>query len=367
MIGGEGVRFDHHHYIPCLRWKMGEYQAILKLCDESKDALTPLIEVPEIGFDFEEQKPKKSIDGHLAPFGRRVDQKWHNRPFFVDLKLICSGLRMGDGSHPVSFVLDDLRGKGCLAVPVFGFDRDSEYQKAVQDAAAIDGRGICIRVSVEEAARGIDKKVNSLLEKTSMVMGDLDLILDLGAPNFVPVEGFSRVVKAIIGRIPKLNRWRTFSIIGTSFPASMGEIKKSPEILQRNEWLLYQRLIDSLVVEGLRLPTFGDYGINHPDVLDLDMRFIKPSASIRYTIDDAWLFIKGPNVRDHGFAQYRDHCHNLVSSPEFMGPNFSFGDRYIAQCAAGTSGTGNLTTWRQIGTNHHLQKVVADVASLNAF
>ena len=359
------MRFDHHHYVPCLRWKLGEYQAVLRLGEDSKDALTPLIDVPEIGFDFEERKPKKSVDEHLAPFAKRVDQKWHDRPFFVDLKLIDGRLRMGDGRHPVSFVLDELRERGCLAVPVFGFDRDSEYQKAVQDAAARDARGICLRVSVEEAAKGIEPKVNSLLEETSTVMGDLDLVLDLGAPNFIPIEGFTRLVKRIIGRIPQLDQWRTFSIISTSFPASMAEIKESPKTLQRYEWLLYRRLIDDLGAEGLRLPTFGDYGINHPDVVDLDMRFVKPSASIRYTIDDSWFVIKGPNVRDHGFAQYRNHCRELVSSPEFMGPDFSFGDGYIAQCAAGIASTGNLTTWRQVGTNHHLQKVVADVASLN--
>ncbi|MEI7881504.1 MAG: hypothetical protein WCI95_11585 [bacterium] len=37
-----------------------------------------------------------------------------------------------------------------------------------------------------------------------------------------------------------------------------------------------------------------------------------------------------------------------------MGPKFSQGDKYIYDCATGTAGTGNLTTWRKVGTNHHL-------------
>ena len=33
---------------------------------------------------------------------------------------------------------------------------------------------------------------------------------------------------------------------------------------------------------------------------------------------------------------------------------------------AGSVGTGNLTTWRRVGTNHHIEKVVQDVSSLFA-
>ena len=272
---------------------------------------------------------------------------------------------MADGRHPVTFVQDELRGKGCVSVPVIGMDRDVDYQTAVMNAAAIDDFGICLRVSLEEAARGIQGYLDAHKKETGLGLDGLDLILDLGAPNFVPIDGFARAVKAVIGKIPNLNEWRTFSLISTSFPASMAEVKKSPDTIPRYEWLFYEKLVKDLGNEGMRIPTFGDYGINHPDVLDLDMRFVKPSASIRYTIDNAWFIIKGPNVRDNGFAQYRDHCRTLVASSEFLGPGFSFGDLYIDQCAAGVGSTGNLTMWRQVGTNHHLQKVVVDIANLS--
>lgn len=359
------MNFDHHHYVPCLRWKQGEYQAIYRLVDETKNSLTPLIEVAEIGYDFEARKPSKTVDEHLAPLAKRVAAKWSGRPFFVDLKLIQGETQMADGRHPVTFVQDELRGRECPAVPVIGLDRDLDYQQAVKDAAAIDGRGICVRVSIEQAAKGIQTDLEALKKETGLGLEDLDLVLDLGAPNFVPVDAFAQVVRAVIGKIPDPNGWRTFSLISTSFPASMAEVKKSPDTITRYEWLLYEQLINKLANEGMRIPTFGDYGINHPKVLDLDMRLVKPSASIRYTIDKAWLIIKGPNVRDNGFAQYRDHCRTLVASPEYMGPGFSYGDLYIEQCAAGVGRTGNLTMWRQVGTNHHLQKVVADIANLS--
>ena len=64
--------FDHRHYVPCLRWKQGEYQAVLQLPISTKRLFTPLIEVPEIGWDFENEIETKTIDEHLAPFAKRI-------------------------------------------------------------------------------------------------------------------------------------------------------------------------------------------------------------------------------------------------------------------------------------------------------
>ena len=133
--------FDHQHYVPCLRWKQGEYQAILHLFDTSKDYITPLIEVPEIGFDFEFQTPAKSLDDHLSLFIKRVKPKWDSRLCFVDLRLISQADRMADKSHPLTFIFNRLRSQGCQAIPVTGLNRDIYYQKATRQAMFEDGRG----------------------------------------------------------------------------------------------------------------------------------------------------------------------------------------------------------------------------------
>jgi hypothetical protein len=146
----------------------------------------------------------------------------------------------------------------------------------------------------------------------------------------------------------------------------MAEIQSSPTLIRRSEWIFYKMLVTNLEKAGTRLPTFGDYAINHPGVLSLDMRIVKPSATIRYTTDDAWLIVKGPNVRDYGFGQYRGHCETVLASQHYRGPDFSEGDLYISNCASGTATTGNLPVWRRVGTNHHLEKVVRDIASLFA-
>jgi hypothetical protein len=86
------------------------------------------------------------------------------------------------------------------------------------------------------------------------------------------------------------------------------------------------------------------------------------SAIIRYSTDDNWLLVKGRNVRDHGYEQFNDLSRLLVANPAFKGPEFSWGDKYIAACAADKERPGNATTWRKVGTNHHIT-LVADQLS----
>ncbi|MBN1803997.1 MAG: beta family protein [Sedimentisphaerales bacterium] len=359
------MNFDHRHYVPCLRWKQGEYQAVWRLPKVTKQKFTPLIEIPEIGWDFEEGKEKKTIDEHLADFAlKKVYKKWGNSFCFVDLNLINPSERMANGSHPVRFVFDELRAMNCSAIPVTGLSRDTKYQQEIREILKKDKKGLCLRVKIELAAKSTFKTgTDSLLAMFKIKPSDCDLILDLGAPNFEPLDGFSKAIQAIVNKIPYLNIWRTFSILGTSFPETMAGIKLGVKIIPRYEWQLYKKLIHDFKKINFRLPTFGDYTISHPEVPIIDMRMVKPSATIRYTFDDGWYIAKGKNVRDYGFRQYRVLSRQVQDSRYYCGPNFSWGDQYIDKCANGSGSTGNLTTWRQVGTNHHIEKVTRDIAS----
>jgi hypothetical protein len=111
-----------------------------------------LIEVPEKGYDFETQTDKKTIDEHLAPFAKRVRTNWQQYACFVDLNLISSAERMEDGTHPVRYVFEELNARGCAAIPVTAPDRDIHYQRAVRHSVLRDKRGLCLRITLEEAA-----------------------------------------------------------------------------------------------------------------------------------------------------------------------------------------------------------------------
>ena len=358
--------FDHRHYIPCLRWKQGEYQAVWRLPHATKRLFTPLIEVPEIGYDFENETAAKTIDEHLAPFADRVYKKWGTSTCFVDANLI-GAKQMADGTHPVHFIFEQLRTMRCSVIPVTGLSKNKEFQQAIKAASAKDRNGVCLRITVEQAATStLNTEIYSLLSTLKIQSTDCDLLLDLGSPNFVPLDGFSMAIEAIVKKLPYVNNWRTFTLIGTSFPETMGGIREGVEIVPRYEWQLYKMLAAKLQKAKLRMPAFGDYAISHPKILELDMRIVKPSATIRYTIDNNWYIAKGKNVRDYGREQYRELSKKIVNSSYYCGEAFSWGDNFIRQCAHGGN-TSSLTMWRQVGTNHHIEKVTQDIASFYAF
>lgn len=361
------MSFDHRHYVPCLRWKQGEYLAVFNLPPTTRRMFTPLIEVPEIGFDFEKGTITKTIDKHLAPFTKRILQKWGRQICFVDLNLIRPDERMATGIHPVSFVFNGLRQRMCSAIPVTGLDRDDAYQREVRKVVNKSKSGICLRIKIEQAAKGsIKNDLDSLLSRLKIKSESCDLIIDLGAPSFIPLEGFSMAIQQIVNKLPYLNDWRTFTILGTSFPATMAGIKKGGEVVKRYEWQLYKVLVGDLKKAKLRLPAFGDHTISHPQVLEMDMRLLKPNATIKFTIDDGWYIVKGSNVKDSGYEQFHRLSEQILASRHYRDSVSSWGKEYIRKCANRNATRGNLTKWVQVGTNHHIEKVIQDIANFYA-
>jgi len=362
------MSFNHNHYVPCLRWKQGEYQAVWRLSNrEAKKHFTPLIEVPEIGWDFEKKKEAKSIDDHITPFAKRIFDKWGTSLCFIDLHLIKPDERMEDNTHPIQFVFDKLRELKCHALPVTGLNRDIDYQREVKKIVAKNKLGVCLRVNIEETAKHSFKSdVDTLLSQIETQPIFCALVIDLGSPNFLPVEGLSVIIQNIIKKLPYIDKWKDFILLGTSFPETMAVVKKGGELFVRQEWKLYKILIQYLKKAKLRLPTFSDYGISHPNVANVDMRLVKPAATIRYTTNEAWYIVKGKNVRDNDSKQYCQLSELILNSSYYCGPEFSWGDECIKKCGKDGVTTNSLTIWRQVGTNHHIEKAVNDLANFHA-
>lgn len=350
-------------YVPVLKWRQGEYQALLRLDATRRKHVVPLIEVTRPEFDFAEGKVKKTLDAQLEPFAQRLKAKWGTQPAFLDTSLLEPKARMSDGTHPLTYLMTGARQVGGQLTPVTGLERDLAHYNAVATAAMIDGFGIAVRCSLDEiAAPDFPKAVSALSKSLTCDLSDVDLIIDLAAKNFDPLNDLADLVVGLLQSDPIYNLVRSLILIGTSFPASMADIKGPSQTIPRSEWLLYKTVVAKLPT-GFGPPTFGDYAISSADIPKVDMRVLKPAASVRYAIDDAWLITKGSNVRDNGFEQFRDRCGDVVSSGHVFPVGYSAGSDYVRGCHANTEKTGNLTTWRWVGTNHHITKVVDDLAS----
>jgi hypothetical protein len=357
--------FNHRHYVPILKWKMGEYQALQRLSNSVKDGLTPLLEIPPVGFDFETGQQKESADDHLGDFGKRLKSKWQARRCFVDLKFLPPNTRMAGGRHYVDVVFETARNEGCSAVPVVSFENDAAFVAAAAATVRLDALGVCLRlVSADFDRPALLADTEALLRTLGVGWAEADLVIDLVTPSYVPISAYVRTLTSVLSLVPMLNRWRTVTLAGTAYPQSVASLSPPFQVIPRHEWVAYRTFVRQLSPEA-RIPTFGDYAVAHPDLVEMDMRLIKPFAKLRYTISDHWHVGRGTPVRTHGFGQFQQMCATLVAQPHFSGAGYSAGDDHIEGCAAGMVATGNLSTWVWVSTNRHLTKVVDDLATLH--
>jgi len=169
-------------------------------------------------------------------------------------------------------------------------------------------------------------------------------------------------MREVANLLPYLGDWRSFTLAATALPENLAGYQPGINRRERTEWLAWIEFLQN--PGGVeRLPSFGDYGINNPTLNEVDPRLIRMSANLRYTAVTEWLLCKGRNVRNYGFDQFNGLCQDLVQLPEYAGTAFSWGDTYIDRCARGVDGPGNATTWRKVGTSHHVALVNDQIAN----
>ena len=169
----------------------------------------------------------------------------------------------------------------------------------------------------------------------------------------------------ICNHLPHLNEWLTFSIISGIFPKDLTGIKPGQHLIQRLDWLTWEEQIRG-ATSLPRIPSFGDYTIQHPIYYE-PPKNANFSASIRYTTDNAWLIMRGEGIRSRkgtGYAQYPANAQLLCEREEFCGEDFSMGDKYIYNMGHQSARYGSARTWLTAGINHHLTFVVRQISSL---
>jgi hypothetical protein len=352
-------------YAPALRWRQGEYQALLRLTSTAKHRIVPYITIPELEFDFEEWRPKKSVHEHVHPFAARFKAKWGQRPAWIGVDPSIVDKSMNDGRHVFSYVFDALRTCEANAIPSIPLDAAPTIVATVNAIASTDGQGVAISVRLEDLMKPSPRvRVEALARSLGVSLDEVDLVIDLGAPNFEPYDAFAGALLAAMGRLGDLQAFRNFILIGTAIPGTFKDVAKGKDQIPRHDWLFYRTLVRKMP-DGTRRPNFGDYTIVHPEFTAVDMRAIKPAGKIVYTTPRNWEVRKGGAFRDNP-EQMHDHCASIVASGQFKGAAYSSGDDYIAKCAVRKEGPSNQTRWKDVGINHHITHVLDDLATLCA-
>lgn len=347
------------HYVAALQNKSGELEALRHVDDETWARLTPLVTL--VG---RKEKPEQFNPSTVSDWLKKVREAVGGHALFLDIMRL-------NAAHPVSTAKGTVpalerifwaaRRRELAFVPVLPVgEADAVHTALVRDAVDTDGRGVALRYHIRTLVTPGGNQAEYLgkvLVSVGAGVTDADLLIDLDFLDADVEIHADDLAKAIDGALT-VGEWRSVVLLGTSMPSMLSCIAEGTVgSLARKEWEIWTAIAGA----GLsRLPTYGDYGIQHsrpPVGGGPSMR-----ASIRYTVDTVTLIARGQgSVLQEGKEQYIGLCQDLVASDEFCGAGYTWGDGIINGCAEGSVEPGAQNLWRGVGTSHHLRFVTDQI------
>lgn len=341
-------------YVPILKGKCGEFDALGNLTEPTRAGVYPLVEVlpspaeQDIGADIE-----KAVAA--------LRTLWFQEPLMLDVSSFDLD-EAYEGQTILGYAMGVAEGYlHPVAVVRLG---DSEAVHADAGRAGANGIGSAVRLVSED----LDVEPEDLNEELARVLAameldpdEIDLIVDVGAiSGEFAITGGARLITGVLRDLAHFPDYRSVTLAAGAFPADLSNVAA---------WTLGEHPRDDAALYNWvrnrplsRTVDFGDYAIAHP-LLAAGVPFAPP-PQLRYTVSDRWLTLKGKRNDPRGNDQFFDVCATIASHPAFVGAELGEADRRIAEGRGGGHGPGNATTWRTIGTQHHVDLVVSRLTNL---
>lgn len=344
-------------YVPVLKARQGELNALKDVGLGTRAAMVPLIEVAPPS----EEPRREAVVKACKDASTKLADHYSGQALMLDAGLFDLTVQHGPQTA-VGVLADWARSTGLEAQPVV---RLGDPEAALVDAGRAneeDGRGLTIRLvgeDLDEDAEDVDAAVNALLATARADRASADLLLDLGpVDGDIAVRGGASLVRALLRGLEDVQEWRSVTVAAGAFPLDLSQF--TPDVIGERPRFDAQ-LFDA--VRSKRLPRdidYGDYAIAHP-VLTTGPAY-PPPPQLRYTTAENWLVLKGRRNDPRGNAQFQRICELIAQRPDFVGARLGRADARIAD--GSKEGPGNGTTWRAVGTTHHLDFVAARLTTL---
>ena len=346
-------------YVPVLKGRRGELAALAVIQPMTRKAIMPLLEI--VPASVEEPERPSQLRTIISRTAKRLEA-WAGNRLLLDAGLLPPGAAPGEEFGTLGNSVMAAIDQGVDATPVVHLDDDPQvYRDAVTLHKELH-RGLALRLAAEdldEDSEDIEDALTELLNTLHVERRDVDLILDLGAVNGdLSVRAGARLVADALRGLSAMDEWRNVIIVGGAFPSDLSVFE--PWILgevPRYDALLYDYLRQRRRLP--RIPTFGDYAVTHPVLSGLPYR---SSPHLRYCVADRWLVLKGRLNDPRGHDQFFEICERIAIHPDFAGAALGNADARIANPRS--KGPGNASTWREVGTTHHLDFVVRRITTL---
>ncbi|MER5891767.1 beta family protein [Streptomyces sp. NPDC001876] len=342
-------------YVPILKAKAGEFQALEHATPEVRSHMRPVLELvpdPELVRDQLETFSDRAMDA--IPTG-------------VVLTVDCGALpatQVLDGASggPIARLSESLGLRGVEMCPVVRTTDTDDVLHEAADTNSGHQRGACLRVAAGPGQAVPDEEqIQATLRTLRLDPEEVDLLIDAGpVPPGSAMSGLAECVMNLLDLLSQW-QWRHECVAAGAFPANLtGFPRGRATPVARQDLELWKRVAKQWHGQP---PDFGDFGVTHPRMPTQSRG--TPDPNMRYTTPDDWQVFVYPRVRpgnDDFFTLSRD----LVSSPHWpaTGPRTSWGDARLHECANRLRlKAGGGTQWRAWATSHHLAMVTAELAA----
>lgn len=345
-------------YCPIIKGKVNDIKAMAYVSHSLAVRAKPVFELPLF-------KPTDDIEKILARFATRLAKLNGPRPCYVDFPLLRPGLTVEAGDPVLQVAYGHLNALGVPFEPTYGFDRDMAAWPLVASQAQRSG-GLLLRLDADDLETP-DDTVDGIVDLAArgIDLRRLDVLIDhRSLPDSAAAAAVASETADFIDLLARHVPVRRVIIAASCAPKTMALIPRdSHRSIERSELVLWA----TVVTERLPVaPIYADYGVIHPDFTDLT-----PSphinGKIRYTHGRELHIYRGHSLRQEDrYEQYRGLATEVARSSYYQGSSFSYGDRYIQDCATGHAGTGNPGTWVLVDQNHHLTYAIQQQAALRS-
>jgi hypothetical protein len=343
-------------YTPILRNRQSEMLAVQALDSDTKAWCFPLIDVAE---------PTKGADVAASAIYVQNNSKRLVRALkgfervLVDSSELDPSFRIGGTLHPLTLVAKAASEAGAIPTPVTGLHRDAAHHEAVmQIMAGYHSGQLCVRfdaTDIRTASLSCNRLV-ALLSHLSVESAQTILLLDCQSVFGKEPATISAELGRMIIACTKLPL-RSIIVAGYGIPDKMSEAVavREQDYIPRLEQDLFHDIAWPITASD---HWFGDYTTLSPVHVELDWKVMSKVMGPKaiYALDDSWFVVRGGPFSTHhdGYAQYYDLASSITALDEFSGPDFSFGDEYINDCANRVGKAGSPASWIKACVNHHI-------------
>jgi hypothetical protein len=244
---------------------------------------------------------------------------------------------------------------------VTGPERHPTLQRCTADLAFAGGRGLGIRVLVDEPPdEPWTSQMLDLVARLCAPPTQLDLLLDVGAANDLAETG-KRVLMAL-DLLGTLMPWRSVTLLAGAFPEH--ELARAPAPLTppRLDQALHVQIRAARPQQRIH---YGDYSVEHVRSANRPAdsgRYGPPWSLLRYTLPDRFLVARAPTRGPERADRVRSTARRIVEHESYRRePSVYRGaaEDWLESCAydTGPTGTGTAETWARIGHAQHLTYV----------